>query len=72
MEKVMNFCENDLKIRINEEEEKLLDPENKNFPRSGSIKKIRSKDCEDKDNKDMMAMTIRGVQKLFTDFSSYS
>ena len=69
----MKFCEKDLKIRINEEEEKLLDPDNKSFARSGSIKRVKSKDCTEVDaTKDMIAMTIRGVQKLYTDFSSYS
>ena len=35
MEEVMKFCETKLHIRINEEEDLLLNPDDRHFPRSG-------------------------------------
>ena len=74
MEEVMKFCETKLQIRINEEEDRLLNPDDRNFPRSGTAKRTKSKDWKDNLEMplDMIAFTIRAKHILFTDFNNYA
>ena len=51
-----------------------MNPDVKSFPRIGTPKRVKSKDWVDNREMplDMIAITIRAVHTLFTDFNNYA
>ena len=50
----------------------MLKPSDPKFPRSGTIKEVKSSEYKEKDGFDMIQFTIRGQDTLYTTFDNYS